>query len=184
MSGAKNGPNGRTLSLGTLRRLLLALVVFSAGGAFAIFVTHQRQRIGAIAVVTEVSSGLPFEARVDTGAANCSIHCEKWEIENESSNPKENVGKSIRFLIKNKKGQTAWIESEIAEYSGVRTAAAAQVHKRYLVYLQLRFKYTTATVLTSLTNREAMPYAMLLGRNFLYGRFIVDVDLDADRDFF
>src|SRR5262245_42525127 len=49
-------------------------------------------RIGATTTITEVSTGLPFPARVDTGAKSCSIHCEKIEIENASAKPEENVG--------------------------------------------------------------------------------------------
>ena len=36
--------------------------------------------IGATATIKEVNTGLPFAARVDTGAATCSIHVEDFEI--------------------------------------------------------------------------------------------------------
>ena len=36
--------------------------------------------IGATTLVTEVTTGLPLAARVDTGATSCSIHCVAFEI--------------------------------------------------------------------------------------------------------
>ena len=63
--------------------------------------------VGATAMVTEVSTGIRFAARIDTGAESCSLHVEKVEIKKESSAPTRNRGKSIRFLVKNEKGKSA-----------------------------------------------------------------------------
>jgi hypothetical protein len=52
--------------------------------------------IGATTLVTEVTTGLPLPARVDTGATSCSIHCEAFEIKDADPNPKENIGKPNR----------------------------------------------------------------------------------------
>src|SRR5262245_14675784 len=60
--------------------------------------------IGSTATITEVSSGLPFAARIDTGAKSCSLHVEKWEIKDPEKKPVDNIGKSIRFLLKNDEG--------------------------------------------------------------------------------
>lgn len=133
-------------------------------------------RIGATATVTEVSSGLPFAARVDTGATSCSIHCEAFEIDNPSDDPKENVGKPVRFLVKNNEGESQWIESKIADHVIVRTAE--QKDERYKVRLNIRWQDVEKKVLVTLNDRENMHYPLLLGRNFLKGDFLVDVTLD------
>ena len=70
----------------------------------------EKHIIGATAMLTEASSGIPFAARVDTGAASCSLHVEKIEIKDEAKKPLDNIGKPIRFLVKNEKGKSAWIE--------------------------------------------------------------------------
>jgi len=134
------------------------------------------RRIGATATVTEVSSGLPFSARVDTGATSCSIHCEALEIDNPSDDPKKNVGKPVRFLVKNNEGESKWIESKIADHVIVRTSE--QKDERYKVRLNIRWEDVEKKVLVTLNDRENMNYPVLLGRNFLKGDFLVDVTLD------
>src|SRR5262245_15221733 len=75
------------------------------------FAAVQPQRlIGPTTTVTEVSTGLPFAARVDTGATTCAIHCEAVEIEDADPDPKKNIGKPVRFLVKNKTGESKWVE--------------------------------------------------------------------------
>ena len=49
----------------------------------------QVRMIGATTMVTEVTTGVPLPARVDTGATSCSIHCETFEIKDEHPDPKD-----------------------------------------------------------------------------------------------
>lgn len=159
---------------------VLSLVVYLTGSAVASadppdWATFRR--IGATTTVTEVSSGLPFAARVDTGATSCSIHCESFEIDNPADDPKENVGKPVRFLVKNKEGDSQWIDSKIADHVIVRTSE--QKDERYKVQLKLRWEDVEKKVLVTLNDRQSMNYPLLLGRNFLRGDFLVDVTLDS-----
>ncbi len=163
--------------------LLAALGWLSlSGGIPAVAAEEQAEpdfrRIGATATVVEGSTGLPFAARVDTGATSCSIHCERMEIEDAASNPQENVGKPIRFMVKNGEGQAEWIESRIADHVLVRTSE--RTDDRYKVPLDLRFEDVEKKVLVTLNDRKGMNYPVLLGRNFLHGDFVVDVALDGD----
>jgi hypothetical protein len=130
-------------------------------------------RIGPTATVVEVSTGLPFAARVDTGATSCSIHCEAMEIEDASSDPQDNVGKPIRFLVKNNEGESEWIQSRIVSHVLVRTSE--RTDDRYKVRLDLRWEDVEKKVLVTLNDRQSMNYPLLLGRNFLRGDFLVDV---------
>ena len=133
--------------------------------------------IGATATVTEVSSGLPFLARVDTGATTCSIHCESFEIKDAASNPKENIGKPVRVLVKNHDGGEQWLESKIAAHVKVRTSNKQD--ERYKVPLKLRVDDVEKKVLVTLNDREKMKYPLLLGRNFLVGDFVVHISVDG-----
>jgi hypothetical protein len=133
--------------------------------------------IGATTLVTEVTTGLPLPARVDTGATSCSIHCETYEIKDAHPDPKENIGKPVRFLLKNKDGEDLWIESKIVDHVTVRTAERDD--ERYKVRLQLRWEDVEKKVVATLNDRQKMKYPMLLGRNFLRDDFLVNVSLDA-----
>ncbi len=137
------------------------------------------RRIGPVATVTEVSTGLPFRARVDTGATTCSIHYEAIEIEGASESPAENVGKPVRFLVKNPDGKSQWIDTKIADHVVVRTSTDED--ERYKVQLKLRWEDVEKKVLVTLSDREKMKYPVLLGRNFLRGDFLVDVNLDSEK---
>jgi hypothetical protein len=134
--------------------------------------------IGATTTVVEASTGFFFPARVDTGATCCSIHYEALEIKDAASKPEDNVGKSIRILIKNPAGQEEWIKTKIAGRVVIRTAERKD--ERYKVPLKLRLQDVEKKVLVTLNDREKMKYPLLIGRNFLRGDFLVDVDLDGD----
>jgi hypothetical protein len=162
----------------------LALCVLLAGSSSAGGQSNDeppaKRVIGATAMVTEVSTGIRFEARVDTGAESCSLHVEKFEIKKESSTPTKNRGKSIRFLVKNQKGKGEWIETTIADVVLVKssTLPSGDLERRYKVRLSLRLDGRRKEVLVTLTDRTDMEYPLLIGRNFLRGDFVVDVDKD------
>ena len=134
--------------------------------------------IGATTLVTEVTTGLPLAARVDTGATSCSIHCEAFEIKDAHPDPKENIGKPVRFLLKNKEGDDLWVETKIVDHVTVRTSERDD--ERYKVRLQLRWEDVEKKVVATLNDRQRMKYPMLLGRNFLRDDFLVNVSLDAN----
>lgn len=136
------------------------------------------RRIGPVTTVTEVSSGLPFPARVDTGATTCSIHYEAIEIEDAAESPQDNVGKRVRILIRSPEGNKEWVSTKIVEHVTVRTTTDDD--PRYKVQLKLRWQDVEKKVLVTLSDREKMKYPMLLGRNFLKGDFLVDVAMAAD----
>lgn len=149
--------------------LLLAL----AGGLAAERLLVGKTQIGAIAEVTEVSSGLTFEARVDTGAAVSSIHCVEMSIDDEVADPRENRGKAVRFLVDNGKGQQAWIDTKIVDYSKVKSVDATT--NRYYVRLRLKYGGVEKLTLVTLKDRSRMDHKLLLGRDFLADDFVVDV---------
>jgi hypothetical protein len=135
--------------------------------------------IGATTTITEVSSGLPFAARVDTGATTCAIHCEAVEIQDADPDPKKNIGKPIRFLVKNKEGESKWVETKIVDHVTVRTAARDE--QRYKVRLKFRWEDVEKRVAVTLDDRQNMRYPLLLGRNFLRDDFLVNVSLGGSR---
>jgi len=138
----------------------------------------EKRIIGATARLLEKQSGLLFRARVDTGAKSCSLHVEDMVIEKEEDKWVDNIGKVIRFKVKNHSEETHWISGRIDGYVIIKTSDARE--RRYKVPLILRWKGLEKKVLVTLNNRDGMEYPLLLGRNFLRGDFLVDVDIDND----
>lgn len=138
----------------------------------------QLAAIGPVETVTEVSSGLRLPARIDTGAACTSMHCEAMRIENAVAKRRDNIGKPIRFLITHR-GREVWIQSVVTGVVKVRTSERSE--SRYKVPLTLRCNGIEKHVDVTLNNRGAMKFPVLIGRNFLSGDFIVDVELNSGR---
>jgi hypothetical protein len=159
---------------------LAVLVILVASEAQTVEDQPQKRVIGATAVLTEANSGLPFAARVDTGAASCSLHVEQIEITDESTTPIDNIGKPIRFQVRNEKGDTAWIETKIARVVRIHSSVQkeGEFDRRYKVQLTLRWEGFSKDVLVTLNDRTEMVYPLLIGRNYLRGDFLVDVDKD------
>ncbi len=129
-------------------------------------------------MLLEKQSGLLFRARVDTGAKSCSLHVKEMVIEDEEEKWGDNKGKVVRFKVKNRSDETHWLEGRIAGYVIIKTSDSRV--RRYKVPLILRWKGIEKKVLVTLNNRNGMEYPLLLGRNFLRGDFLVDVDIDND----
>ena len=142
--------------------------------------------IGSTAVLLEKQSEIQFRARVDTGAKSCSLHVEKIKIEDESKKENvtermtENIGKVIHFEVKNGNNKTHILTSKIAGYVIIKTSDKKEGKRRYKVPLTFRWKSMEKEILVTLNNRKHMDYPLLLGRNFLKGDFLVDVELNSD----
>jgi hypothetical protein len=144
--------------------------------------TPSKQIIGATAKLTEVSSGLAFPARIDTGAESCSLHVEKFVIDDKQRKRTDNVGKAIRFLVINEEGKQQWIKSTIAKAVRIKSGLLedGEYDHRYKVPVTLEWNGFRKEVLVTLNDRTHMEYPLLIGRNFLSGDFLVDVDKQAD----
>lgn len=142
--------------------------------------------IGSTATLLEKQSGLKFKARIDTGAKSCSLHVEKIEIQDQSTKEDiaermtENIGKVITFVVKNGDGKTHILKRKIASYVIIKTSDKAEGKRRYKVPLTFLWKNMEKEVLVTLNNRKHMEYPLLIGRNFLRGDFLVDVEMNSD----
>jgi hypothetical protein len=164
-----------------MKLLVIAAALFVASVATTRIMRQtdvQLRQVGSIETVTEVESGIEFSARIDTGATSCSIHCESMEIINREPRAEDNVGRRIRFLVKNKHGDSKWLESVIADHVMVRNSERSD--DRYKVPLTLRCRGVEKTVLVTLNDRQSMRYPVLIGRNFLRDEFVVNVRLDGE----
>ena len=166
-------PRSRSFSL-----LFASLIVGAAlvgRAALLRFAAQPPAVIGEVAVVTEVSTGVEFTARVDTGAAVSSVHVapEDMVIEDESPLPVENIDKTVRLRLDNGEGANAWVETKIEDYVEVRNAETSE--HRYRVRLPIQVGDVLKHAVVNLNDRSNMSYRFLLGRDFLKDDFLVDV---------
>ena len=132
-----------------------------------------RRILGSVATVSEAETNMQFVARVDTGARTCSLHTSEKQILDGAEYMEHNVGKTVRFRVENRQGESQWLERPIAEVRLITTSEGEET--RYLVPMTFTVDKVEREVLVSLNDRSRMSYSMLLGRNFLAGYFVVDV---------
>jgi hypothetical protein len=135
---------------------------------------QHKQIVGATEVIEIQPAGLLFKARIDTGAKTSSIHAENIEVDS-SGDPQ---GKPIAFKLINKQGQSHQVNTHITRMITVKTSEGSEI--RYAVPLTINWKNSRKTVLVTLNNRKHMQYQLLLGRNWLQGDFVVDIDINND----
>lgn len=137
-----------------------------------------KRLIGATAIVVEKKSGISFAARVDTGAQGTSLHVEEWQIggQREQEAQRANIGKQIRFRVRNNNGDDDWIQAIIVDTVLVKNAEKKE--RRYKVVVTLRIGDFEKECIVNINDRSKMTYPILIGRNFLHGDFLVDVAMD------
>lgn len=77
-----------------------------------------------------------------------------------------------------KDGKSRKIETRVASVVKVKTSEHSEY--RYVVPLLMKWKDSEKIVLVTLNDRKNMKYRLLLGRNWLHGDFIVDVDINNE----
>ena len=111
-----------------------------------------------------------IKAKIDTGARTSALHafhCQEVKLQDKVI---------IRFQIhplQHDSKQTVWTEAELLEYRQVRNSGGnAQIRPVILTPIQLG-EYQWLIELT-LTNRDVMGFRMLLGRQAVRDRFVVN----------
>lgn len=126
--------------------------------------------VGATEEVFVKEANLSIRARVDTGAKTSSIHAENIKCHS-TGDPR---GQPITFDLVTKEGRSKKVESRVISVVKVKTSE--QTEQRYVVPLHIQWKDLEKIIPVTLNDRGSMDYRLLLGRNWLRGDFIVDVD--------
>ena len=135
--------------------------------------------LGATETIRVAEADLDFLARIDTGARTTSLHALDIEIADPAPEMRANIGKRIRFRSVNEQGRSRHVESVIADVTTIRTAAG--VEARFVVPLRLVWQGIEQEIRVNLRDRTPMNYKLLVGRDWIRGRFLVDVERN-DRD--
>jgi hypothetical protein len=145
--------------------VLLAPALGMPGPALA----SDRPTLGPTTEVILLPWGIRAQARVDTGAATSSLDARVISITGKKG------ARAVRFKLIGDTGATV-VELPVADIHRVRTSDASRPERRPTVELEMCVAGRRFTVETTLNDRSQMEYRMLLGRNALEGRFVVDVE--------
>lgn len=124
---------------------------------------NTKQIIGAIETVHIYPGDFKITARIDTGANTTSLGAEDLQIVNEDGT------NFAVFLIDGK-----LVKHKIVKFVRIKQHGAAS-QRRPVIKLKITLGDITQVVNATLTNRSNFKYKMLIGVNFLYDHFIVDV---------
>lgn len=111
-----------------------------------------------------------IEAKTDTGAETSVLHCEDFKINKKGGQ---------RFITCHIKPHLE--EEEILTLTfpihreRLVKSSFGQTETRYIFITKIRMFDQLLDIKLSLRDRSSMSYPMLLGRNFISGKFLVDV---------
>jgi hypothetical protein len=109
------------------------------------------------------------EAKIDTGARTSALHAgsiEAFEADGETW---------VRFDVTGEGENVPWHEAPVADRRSVRSSNG-ETELRYVIRTELALAGRVWPVEISLTNRERMELPMLIGREALAGRVLVDAE--------
>ncbi|MGJ1205893.1 ATP-dependent zinc protease family protein [Sphingobacterium lactis] len=130
-----------------------------------------KKTIGRTEVIDLPELGLyNIHAKTDTGAETSVLHCEDMEIIKKDGHmyivayirPEEHKAKTLRFTFPVHRERTV-------------KSSFGQSEIRYIFLTKIRMFNELYDIKLSFRNRSSMSYPMLLGRNFITGKFLVDV---------
>ena len=132
--------------------------------------TDGRLILGSVETVRLDPLGIIYEARIDTGAETSSIDAQNIV-------PFERDGRRwVRFELQDAgQSEPVVVEKRIRRFVLVSQTNVAEPDRRPVVRMRIQVGASTETVDISLTNRSRMSYPILLGREYLLDRAIVDV---------
>jgi hypothetical protein len=110
------------------------------------------------------------KAKIDTGARSSALHA--FEIETF-----ERQGKAmLRFKIHPEQNNDDFVIETEAELLGQREVrnSGGQAELRFVIQTAVILNHQTWPIELTLTNRDSMGFRMLLGREAVRGRFLVD----------
>lgn len=115
-----------------------------------------------------------LEAKMDTGAYTSAIHCSRIYVATKDNK------ETLCFKIPNSnpsEQSTTLYEMENFGRKIIKNSFG-EVEERYIIKTKVKLGKKTILTTISLSDRESMRFPVLIGRRFLKGNFIVDVNRD------
>ena len=160
--------------------LTLCLLILSTS-SFADEICTNKTIVGQIETIHIKELNSDYQARIDTGAATTSIHATNIEIvgqKEESDNMRDHLGDTVKFTTYNEDNEAFEHTGRIIKVSKIRNAQG--VERRYAVRMHLEFDGKDKKIAVNLRDRSKLDYKLLIGRNWLEGDYLVDVEKNAE----
>ncbi|GAB6260437.1 RimK/LysX family protein [Photobacterium sp. CCB-ST2H9] len=142
---------------------------------------EKKSIVGQVETIKIPDLDMEFLARIDTGANTTSINASNIRVLGEKSDDmRENLGSMVEFTTENEKGEKATYKGKIVKVSKIRNAQG--VERRYAVKMDLSWNGEHKRVSVNLRNRSKLEYKLLIGRNWLMGDYLVDVEKSDEDD--
>ncbi len=112
-----------------------------------------------------------INAKIDTGAYSCSIHCDDVRL--------DDANRKVHFRLLDESHpdyHDKEITMDVFEIKEVKSSNGT-LEERIFIKTPLELHGKTLDAEISLTDRKSMKYSMLIGRKLLEEHFIVDVAL-------
>lgn len=162
-----------------LKNIIFSTTLLSLALSNSVLAKKQKSIVGQVEDIKIEELGLNFLARIDTGAATTSIHAEDINVigtKKEYKDLRKHLGERVSFTAVNEKGEKATYEAEIVKVMRVRNAQG--VERRFIVNLTLNWNGEKKKIQVNLRDRKKLDYKLLIGRNWLEGDYLVDVEKD------
>jgi hypothetical protein len=128
---------------------------------------NDRMVIGRVENVY-LPNDLKFKARIDTGAGLSSIHVlDVTEFERDGKN-------WIRFAMPKNKNENVYFERPVKRYINIKQLTG-EPQRRPIVVMSMILGSLEEQIEVTLSDRTGYLYEVLIGRNFLRDRAVVDV---------
>jgi hypothetical protein len=142
---------------------------------FFINPVYAKDVIGKIEMVGINNADFSLRAKIDTGAKNSSLNASNYHL---SMRGEE---KWIRFDVTNQLGKSITLEKQIIRFVKIKRKEAT-TQQRPAILLDICIGKVSKQVEVNLINRSNFDFQMLIGRSFLRGDFIVDVEKSYTAD--
>jgi hypothetical protein len=145
------------LSVGLMSLLLLMILLLRVGEASA----EEKMILGEVEDVILMPWGVRLPARIDTGAATSSLDARELTMKNNIAEfrlPKMYGGLRLRLPVK------AWQKIRSADFT----------ERRPVVEISLCLGPKLIRTLVTLNDRSTVSYPLIIGRNVLKNKFVVD----------
>ena len=113
-----------------------------------------------------------LDAKVDTGADSNALHCDHIEIDKETNTVSFTLLDEVHEAYHGKR-----LTFPLYKIKNVKSSNG-QIELRPSIRVSVKFFGKKYKSVISLTNRADMKFPMLIGRRFLSGKFLVDVEQD------
>jgi len=111
----------------------------------------------------------PLRAKIDSGATTCALHAFYVESFKQHDEPWVRFGLHPNLHT----DQVVHCEAPLLDYRSVRDSRG-RAEERHVIATTLHIGHHEFITEVTLTNREPLRYRMLIGRNALRGRFLID----------